>query len=289
MSNTSRIGALLELTKARITIFVIASVATGYFLFLEHFDWGVLWPMLGVFLLACGSAAMNQVQEAKIDARMARTKDRPIPSGRIPRDWATFIALALICAGLYVLTSIGTHSLELLVLGVLAVVWYNVVYLWLKRVTAFAVVPGSLVGAIPPIIGWCAAGGVPLDANILEVALFFFLWQIPHFWLLLQLFGREYEEAGLPSATKVVAPTSFGFITMAWILAVASTGLVLALLQQFGVPWNMLALIAALWLVLSNLGRLRQWPERKAAIGSFLRINFYALAMMILLSANALS
>jgi protoheme IX farnesyltransferase len=289
MSTHNRIAALFELTKARITIFVIASVATGYFLFLEHFDWGVLWPMLGVFLLACGSAALNQVQEAKIDARMARTKDRPIPSGRIPRDWATFVALFLICAGLYVLTSIGTHSIELLVLGGLAVVWYNVVYLWLKRVTAFAVVPGSLVGALPPIIGWCAAGGVPLDPRILEVALFFFLWQIPHFWLLLQLFGREYEEAGLPSATKVVAPGSFGLITMAWILAVACTGLVLALMQQFGAPWNILALVVAIWLVLSNLARLRQWPEKRAAIGSFVRINYYAFSMMVLLSANALS
>lgn len=289
MPKTNLFAAFLELTKARITIFVIASVATGYFLFLEHFNWGVIWPMLGVFLLACGSAAMNQVQEARIDARMERTRNRPIPSGRISRDWGLFVALALICAGLYVLTSIGTHSLELLVLGGLAVAWYNGVYLWLKRVTAFAVVPGSLVGAIPPVIGWCAAGGVPLDRAILEVALFFFLWQIPHFWLLLQLFGREYEEAGLPSATKAVAPAPFGLITMAWILAVASTGLVLALMQRFGVPWNMLALVAALWLVLSSLGGLRHWPERKAAIRSFVRINYYALAMMILLSANALS
>lgn len=289
MSVRAFTAALLELTKARITIFVVASVATGYFLFRERFDWDVLMPMLGVFLLACGSAAMNQVQEAHVDARMKRTRNRPIPSGRIRRDWACFLALALICAGLYVLTSIGTHAVVLLVLGALSVVWYNGVYLLLKRVTAFAVVPGSLVGAIPPIIGWCAAGGVWTDGRILEVAAFFFVWQIPHFWLLLLLFGREYEEAGLPSASARLAPAQFGRITMAWIVTVATMGLVLAVTQRFSLPWNLLALAASLWVVFSVLGGLRKWPERKATIASFLRVNAYALAMMILLSANALA
>jgi protoheme IX farnesyltransferase len=284
----ARVDALLELTKARITVFVTASVATGHFLFVGHVGTSVLMPMLGVFLLACGSAAMNQVQEARFDALMPRTQNRPIPSGRIARDWALFVALALIGAGLWVLTLIQTHAVTLLGLGLLSVVWYNGVYLWLKRVTAFAVVPGSLVGAIPPVIGWSAGGGMPLDGRILEVAGFFFLWQIPHFWLLLLLYGKEYEEAGLPSATRNLDPRQFGRITLAWIVAVAATGLVLAVRQRFGVPWNVLAAIAALWLVWTSLASLPRWPERKAVVQSFLRINFYALVTMILLSLHAL-
>ena len=86
---------LLELTKARITFFVTLSVATGYLLFKEHFDLAMLLPMGGVYLLACGGAALNQVQDAAVDARMDRTKGRPIPSGRIDRAWALFIACAL--------------------------------------------------------------------------------------------------------------------------------------------------------------------------------------------------
>jgi protoheme IX farnesyltransferase len=281
------LSVLLELTKARITLFVTLSVATGYLLFVEQFNAGLLLPMAGVFLLACGSATLNQVQEWRVDARMGRTRKRPIPSGRIRPEWALFIALALIGAGLYVLACIEHHTLVVLGLGALSVVWYNGVYLVLKRVTAFAVVPGSLVGAIPPMIGWCAGGGLPLDMRILEVAGFFFLWQIPHFWLLLQMYGGEYERAGLPSLTRLVSPAQLGRITLAWIIAVAATGIVLAVTQRFTVPWNLLALLASIWLVLSALGILRRWADRGAALALFLRVNLYALVYMILLSTHA--
>jgi protoheme IX farnesyltransferase len=282
------IGIVTELTKARITFFVSFTVATGYFVFTGHVTPDVLAPMAGVFLLACGSAALNQVQEARIDARMERTRSRPIPSGRISRDWALFVALTLIASGLYVLASIPTHTWALLGLGTLAVVWYNGVYLVLKRVTAFAVVPGSVIGAIPPVIGWSAGGGVPLDPQILEIAFLFFLWQIPHFWLLLLLYGKEYEDAGLPSPTRLVTRPQFRRITFVWILAVAATGLVVAVGQRFGVPWNLLALAASAWLVFSAVPLLKGPDDRKTTLGIFLRINLYALAMMILLSGNSL-
>jgi protoheme IX farnesyltransferase len=169
------------------------------------------------------------------------------------------------------------------------VLWYNGVYLLLKRVSAFAVVPGSVVGAIPPVIGWCAAGGVATEARILEVAFFFFLWQIPHFWLLLLLFGKDYEEAGLPTLTQTFAGDQLRRITFVWILAVAATGLVLAARQGFPVPWNLIALVASLWLVLSSFTILRQKDDRRATVSSFVRINLYAAAMMVLLMGSALA
>lgn len=78
---------LFELTKVRITIAVTLSVATGYFVFAGIWTTDVLLPMFSMFVLACGSAALNQVQESRIDAKMPRTRGRPIPSGRIRRDW----------------------------------------------------------------------------------------------------------------------------------------------------------------------------------------------------------
>ncbi|MHC5012234.1 MAG: UbiA family prenyltransferase [Planctomycetota bacterium] len=281
------LSGLLELTKARITVFVTLSVATGYLLFTERIETGILLPMLGVFLLGMGSAALNQVQEASIDARMGRTRRRPIPAGAIPRDWAAFVALVLIGAGLTVLSSAKHHALVCLGLGVLAVVWYNAVYLVLKRVTAFAVVPGSLVGAIPPVIGWCAAGGVVTDETILEIAFFFFLWQIPHFWLLLLLYGREYEEAGLPSPTGLLAREQFGRVTFVWILAVVASGIALAVTQRLHLPFNMLALVASIWLGIAAFGILQRPDDRKEAFGLFMRVNLYALTLMTFISANA--
>ena len=284
----SWVSILSELTKARITFFVTVSVIAGYALFAGTLDTGALLPMLGVFLLACGSAALNQVQESKLDAKMNRTMNRPIPSGVLRRDWALFIAMALSGAGLYVLASIPNHTLSVLGLGLLALVWYNGVYLGLKRVTAFAVVPGALVGAIPPVIGWCAAGGVWNDPRILEVGFFFFLWQIPHFWLLLLLYGKEYEGAGLPSPTSFFTPGQLRRITFVWTLAVAATGLVLAVRLRFPLPWNLVALALAIWLALSGVAILRWSDERKSVIASFLRINVYALAMMFLLAIQAI-
>ena len=103
------------------------------------------------------------------------------------------------------LVALGTaglmgHPLAAL-LGLITVVWYNGIYTPLKRVTAFAAIPGGVVGAIPPVIGWVSGGGDPTDARIIVVAFFFFVWQVPHFWLLLMRIGGDYERAGLPSLT----------------------------------------------------------------------------------------
>ena len=282
------LGLVLELTKARITAFVSLSVLTGYVLFARRIDAGVLLPILGVFLLACGSAALNHVQEVRYDARMRRTRDRPIPSGRIARDWALFVALAFMGAGFTVLGSIERHTLTVLGLGALAVVWYNGVYLLLKRVTAFAVVPGALVGAIPPVIGWAAAGGVATDALILDVAFFFLLWQIPHFWLLLLLYGEDYEQAGFPTPRRYFHARNVGLVTFAWILALAATGLALAPRQGYRLPWNLLILVASIWLVFSSVPILRRSDDRKAVLSAFLRINLYAFVIMLILVAHAL-
>jgi protoheme IX farnesyltransferase len=281
-------AVIFELTKARITFAVTFSVAAGHFMFMEAITASVLLPALGVFLLACGSAALNEVQEARIDALMARTRGRPIPSGRISRDWALFIALALIGAAFYTLASIEAHTLTVLGLAGLALVWYNGVYVLLKRVTAFAVVPGALVGAIPPVIGWTAGGGLALDGAILKVAFFFFLWQIPHFWLLLLMHGRDYENAGLPSLTKLLAPQQIRRITFMWILAVCVTSVLMIVSGRIALPWNLGILLASLWLALSALDFLRGGRrDVDACFPLFMRINVYAFLVMVFLSGNA--
>jgi protoheme IX farnesyltransferase len=280
-------GIILELTKVRITIAVTVSVATGHFFFLEHFSTSVFPPMAGVFLLACGAAALNQVQEVGLDSRMERTRKRPIPSGRITREWALFVGMAFAGAGLCLLSYIETHTLALLVLAGAALLWYNGVYIMLKRITAFAVVPGALIGAIPPVIGWTAAGGMVNDPSIISVAFFFFLWQIPHFWLLLLMFGEQYEKAGLPSLTRILSKNQISRITSMWILAVAVTGLLMAVMMNIDTPWNIGFLVASLWLALNAIGFLKA-GVRARLLPAFIRINVYALLVMIFLMGHAL-
>lgn len=278
---------LFDLAKVRITIVVTLTVATGFIVFAKTINTEIILPLLGTFLLACGSAALNQVQEARLDGRMPRTQRRPIPAGQISRDWALFVALALLGAGLTTLATIPRHTWTLVGLGLTAVFWYNGVYVLLKRITPFAVVPGSVIGAIPPIIGWVAAGGLVTDPAALNLGMFFFLWQIPHFWLLLMLYGHQYAEAGLPSLTSTFAPAQLARITCVWIWAVATWGVLLGATGAAHLPWNALIVIASLSLGVSTINLLRVADLRQLALPAFIRINVYSLIVMIALVGNA--
>ncbi len=282
----SWVRSLLDLTKARITIATTLVTGAGYVMFTGAFVVEALVPMLGVFLLACGSAGLNQVQEWRTDKLMKRTRQRPIPSGEMSPTRALVISVAFIFLGLNVLAAVERNTLLVVGLGVLALVWYNGFYLYMKRRTQFAAVPGALIGAIPPVLGWCAAGGPIFSPQILDVAFFFFIWQIPHFWLLVQIYGGEYEDAGLPMPTRSLNAVQFRNLTSVWILAVVVTGMVLAVTQRFGVPWNVLALVGSIWLAAATVIRIQR-PGRFVALALFKRINIYAFGMCALVIANA--
>jgi len=284
---------MLQLTKVRITAAVALTAGTGYVLAARRLEWDMCMPLLGVFGLASGSAALNQWQERKIDARMKRTRSRPIPSGRIDPAWALFFSVLLILVGLFFLTSARENPRTLLALGGLALLWYNGVYTYLKRVTAFAVVPGALIGAIPPIMGYLSAGGGLHEPAILLVAMFVFVWQIPHFWLLLMMIGDEYGRAGLPTVTGRFARSQLQRISFVWILATAAGGLAFTAVNHAGIalPWNLGLLAASFWLATRAAAILRvsvAHDDRLQFRRAFWQINAYAVMVMVCLSLGAL-
>ena len=284
------VGVWLELIKFRIVRVVLLTTLTGYLLGPEpRADLGLLCALLGTLLLAAGSAVLNQWQDAGLDARMARTRDRPIPSGRVRREVAFYVGTLLALLGAALLASGERHPREALVLGVGALAWYNVVYAVLKRYTAFAVVPGSLVGALPPLIGFVAAGGDWSHPFILLVAAFFFVWQVPHFWLLVLLFGEEYAEAGLPSLTRVFSPEQLRRLTALWLLAAAVAGLALACAPAptSSVVSRVLLCLSSVWMAAVPLQVLRVQPARSAYGRAFARVNAFALAVIVSLSIGA--
>ena len=217
------VNLLLHLVKIKISLLATLSTATGYLLATEKITIHMLVPGAAVLLLACGSCALNQYQERAIDQRMERTKSRPIPSGRLNPETALWISIGLILSGALILY-FGAGDLAL-ALGLFAVLWYNLIYTPLKQKTAFAAVPGALVGAIPPALGWVAGGGSILDPRIGGLALFFFLWQIPHFWLLLLDSSKDYENAGLPSITRFFSTRQIKRIVFIWLLATGVSAL----------------------------------------------------------------
>jgi protoheme IX farnesyltransferase len=283
---------LLTLMKARITVATTVTTGAGYILATGQLRGEIWLPLLGTFLLASGSSALNQCQEVDIDARMPRTKNRPLPAGRISLAAGLFLSGLLILLGLYFLASVERNTLQLLGLGAFAVFWYNGVYVYLKRVTAFAAVPGALVGALPPIIGWTAGGGELQDPLILLLAAFFFIWQIPHFWLLLLMQGEEYQAAGLPSLTMIFSPRQLFRITFMWVLATAVAGIVLPAIARTAVPWywGVAMAGASLWLAMKAMVLLRPPSPRlrPTYVRAFIHINVYALLITICLSLAAL-
>ncbi len=283
-----QIDILFELTKIRITSFVAFTTVFGYIAFAKEFNWGFLKPTIGILLLACGSAVINHWQERKTDALMSRTKNRPIPSGRISANNALAIAIILILFGSVILElSAGWIALGL---GLLNLVWYNVIYTPFKKVNPFAIIPGSLVGAIPPAVGWVAAGGYIFDPQIIVLSFFFFIWQIPHFWLLLLVLNKDYEQAGFPTLTQIFSTEQLARITFIWILATVVTGLIIPLYGIVNYPIINFSLLAAgIWLSISSLKLLKTEKKKINFNFAFREINIFAILVVLLISIDKLA
>lgn len=279
-------GAYIGLCKVKIALFSTLSSLTGFVLAASELRAETFVVMVGVFALACGSSALNQYQEWDRDALMPRTMKRPIPSGRISPSRAFSFSLTLMLPGLAALLLTGRLSVPLL--GLLAAVWYNGVYTQLKRKTAFAFIPGALVGTVPPAIGWVAAGGALLHPGLLALCFFFFMWQVPHFWLIAIDYGDEYEKAGLPSIKRVFARKQLLRIVFHWIIATAVSCLFISLNGMTRIPLtNGLLFLVSLWLAGNAIGLLRRQGSFPHPV-TFRGINAYMLLVMTLLSADKL-
>jgi protoheme IX farnesyltransferase len=194
----SAAASYFELTKPRITCFILMSTAIG-FLFGLHLAPAWTWmqlvhTLLGTGLIASGTAALNQWYESEPDAKMARTKARPIPSGRLTSRQAFQFGFALSAAGFAEL-SLGVNLLTGL-LGLFTLASYLFVYTPLKRISPISTTIGAIPGAMPPLIGYAAASGLlNFEAGILFAILF--LWQFPHFYAIAWMYREDYARAGI--------------------------------------------------------------------------------------------
>jgi protoheme IX farnesyltransferase len=214
-----------------------------------------------------------------------RTRDRPIPTGRIQPRSALKTAAALIAGGLVVLSR-GGPTPALLGLG--AVLWYNGVYFRLKKHSAFAAVPGALTGAVPPAIGWVCGGGRLTDPGCVAAGLFFFMWQVPHFWVVVLDRGLEYRGAGFPSLIDVFTGSQIRRVISVWVLGTAACSLFLLFPgSAIRHPLTRYALLAAsLWL--ASLGLSFFFDRLRQGADLFRRLNFYMLGLFVLLGLDRL-
>ena len=190
-----RVADFLELTKPRITLMVLITTLVGYYMGSEN---GLqilvlLHTIIGTALVAAGASALNQYMERDLDARMVRTRSRPLPEGRVLPHEALIFSAALAVSGITYL-SLFVNGITG-ALGALTLAAYIFLYTPLKTRTAFCTLIGAFPGAVPPLMGWTAARG-----NIDEVALslfaILFLWQMPHFFAIAWIFTEDYARGG---------------------------------------------------------------------------------------------
>jgi len=286
-----RLGAYAELSKFGIVLLVLVSAGAGFMLSAPlgaDFPWAQgLLVLAGVMLLSCGASALNQVQERRRDALMARTAARPLPSGRLSHAQGLAFALLSVVAGALVLWwGVGRTAG---ILGLIASAFYNGVYTpWLKVHSPFAAVPGAIPGAIPPVIGWVAGGGALTDAGAVLLFGVLFLWQMPHFWALALRYRADYAAGGFPMVSERVGIEGTARLILlyalgltAWSLAAPTFGL--------GGPVAFLAAGALggrlIWLATKFA---RQPDDQRGWLSLFLFSNFYLLLLFLVLVGERL-
>ncbi|WP_199912743.1 heme o synthase [Aquimarina aquimarini] len=229
--NTSKISVVQdfkEITKMRLALSVVFSSVAGYLLGVDTVSWSTLILLaIGGYFMVGASNAFNQIIERDLDKLMDRTRNRPIPSGRMTVNTAFAIATIFTIAGISVLYSINPKTA---MFGAISIFLYVSLYTPLKTKTPLSVFVGAIPGAIPFMLGWVAATN---DFGIEPGTLFMvqFFWQFPHFWAIGWFLYDDYEKGGffmLPTGKRDKGTAVQVIIYTAWTV-------VTSLIPVFGV------------------------------------------------------
>lgn len=285
----NRLKYYLELSKLKIMIPVSLTGFTGYFIFDPQLSYKIVFVSIGILFMAVSSSVLNQIQEVELDRRMSRTHNRPVPSGKIGLQQAILFFVINLIAGTIIIYSTG--NLKAAIIGIITVLWYNGIYTYSKRITAFAVVPGAITGALPPLIGWVAAGGAIWDKPIVFLEFLFFTGQIPHFWLLIIKYGEQYKNAGLPSLTSVFTINQINRLTFTWVVFSVVAALFLCyfeVIQNMPVIWILLFASALMIWQFTDLLKIKETPAEYKKY-SILLDSYFLLVLLLLIADRILA
>lgn len=255
---SARLADYLELTKPKIAVLAMVTVTVGYVLGRAgQWEFTTLWhAMFGIALVAASSSALNQFIERHSDALMPRTANRPLPSGRLqPAEVLLFGLLSGIVGTVYLVVYVNGLTA---ILGLVTLTLYVAIYTPLKRVTSLCTAIGAIPGALPPVLGWTAAGG-SLDVGAFALFAIMFLWQFPHFLAIAWLYREQYARAGLrmlPAAQP--SPRVTGFMSVGYALALIPASLLPGHVALAGNSYLWVALILGAGYLLCALRFMRE-------------------------------
>ena len=228
----SRVALYWTLTKPRVVALIVFTALVGMFLAVPGLPplRETVFGLLGIWLAAASAAAINHVLDQRIDALMARTHDRPLPTGGLKTSQAVVFALALGLASMAILVFLVNPLCALLTFA--SLIGYAIVYTgWLKRATPQNIVIGGIAGAAPPLLGWSAITGMRGEydwAYALTLVLIIYLWTPPHFWALAIFRREDYAKAMVP-----MLPVTHGVTYTRWQILFYTVLLFLATLLPF--------------------------------------------------------
>lgn len=281
---SSKVKAFVELMKLRLSFLVAFSSGFGYILASSGSINFLTLTMLSVggILVSGASIAINQVIEVEFDAVMKRTKDRPLPTGRLSANEA--IGFAILCF----LTGIGllyfTTNIQTVVLSFVSMILYSFVYTPLKRVGPIAVFVGAIPGALPPLLGWVAATG-SISYEALIIFGIQFIWQFPHFWAIAWVADEDYKKAGfklLPGGGEKDIQTAINI--MIYTLFLIPLGLLPMYFGITGINSAVVATICGVLFLAQTFGLMRDYSKKSAMkimYGSFLYLPIVQIAFLL--------
>jgi heme o synthase len=195
----SLLGDYAQLFKVRVTSLIVMTAWAGYYMGaakngVPSLSWTLLNALWGIGLTSAGAAALNEVLERDLDARMRRTRNRPLPSGRM--SLATGLVLGILATLLGPLALALTTNILTGALALATAVTYLVLYTPLKKISPISTFVGAFPGAMPPLLGWTAIRG-KLEPEAVILFLIVFFWQFPHFQAIAWMYRDDYEAAGI--------------------------------------------------------------------------------------------
>lgn len=263
LTDSSRLAAYCELGKPRIAVMVLLSMAMGFLLGSQgEFHGGMLLQAgVGVFLAVLASSAWNQYLERNTDALMPRTRSRPLPSGRLHPAEVLLFGVAATAASfvqLWLFVNPLTAWLSLATIGL-----YAACYTPLKRHSSLCTVIGAVPGAMPPALGWTAAGG-QLDAGAFSLFALLFVWQFPHFLAIAWMYQDQYAAAGLRMTPGQGRPGIVGAIAAGYALVLIPVSLLPIAVGLGGNLYGAAAVAAGVWYAAAALRFQREETRLRA-------------------------
>lgn len=277
-----RIGTYIELTKARLSALVVLTAMVGFLIATEgSIDFvGLLWLTLGTAFAAGGANGLNQWIEVQRDARMERTRKRPLPSQRLSTTEAFWVSALAAAAGVALL-AVTVNALTA-ILCALNVLLYTLVYTPLKTRSAANTLIGAVCGAIPPMMGWSAATG-SLSIGGWLLAAILFAWQIPHFLALAWMYRDDYARGGYQMLPQIDPNGTLTCrVLLLYTLALIPIALLMSLLGVAGLLYATGSLVLGMMMLIPAVRMLRE-TNRDNAKRVFYASLLYLPALLTLL------